>query len=257
MSLIIICFTACIASILTFFSGFGLGTLLLPVFAIWFPTPLAVALTAIVHFLNNIFKFVLIGRYLNKEVLLKFGLPALIFSFLGAKLLIKISSLSPLYRYTLFEKNFEILPIKLILAFIIFIFVLIEGTSYLKNISIPLSFLPLGGMVSGFFGGLSGHQGALRTIFLSKMNLSKESFVATGTTISILVDMARLTIYFKTWKQTSLSSQGYLIFWVVLSAFLGAYLGNTLLQKITFNLVHRIISISLMLLALSLGLGFI
>jgi uncharacterized membrane protein YfcA len=56
MELMILCLAALIASLLTFFSGFGLGTILTPVFAIFFPIEIAIALTGVVHFLNNIFQ---------------------------------------------------------------------------------------------------------------------------------------------------------------------------------------------------------
>lgn len=56
MEYILICSDAFVASGVTLFSGFGLGTvLLMPVFAVFFPVP-AIVLTAIVHFLNNLFK---------------------------------------------------------------------------------------------------------------------------------------------------------------------------------------------------------
>jgi len=47
---VIICLAAFLASALTFFSGFGLGTILMPVFALFFPVEVAIGLTAIVHF---------------------------------------------------------------------------------------------------------------------------------------------------------------------------------------------------------------
>ena len=59
MSYLIICTVALLASALTFFSGFDLGTLLLPAFALFFPIEQAVALTAVVHFLNSLFKLAL------------------------------------------------------------------------------------------------------------------------------------------------------------------------------------------------------
>ncbi|OFZ11088.1 MAG: hypothetical protein A2Z20_04150 [Bdellovibrionales bacterium RBG_16_40_8] len=62
MDFVVIALVAFAASLLTFFSGFGLGTILLPVFAIWFPIDVSVALTAVVHFLNNIFKLMLVGK---------------------------------------------------------------------------------------------------------------------------------------------------------------------------------------------------
>ena len=42
------------ASLLSFFSGFGLGTLLLPAFAVVAPLDVAVAATAVVHLANNL-----------------------------------------------------------------------------------------------------------------------------------------------------------------------------------------------------------
>ena len=56
------------ASLLTFFAGFGLGTIMLPVFAIFFPLELAIAATAIVHFANNIFKYALLRREIDWQV---------------------------------------------------------------------------------------------------------------------------------------------------------------------------------------------
>ena len=76
MTLLFICLVAFLASVLTFFSGFGLGTLLLPAFALFFPVEQAVALTGVVHFLNGLFKLGLVGRHTNKDVLIRFGLPA-------------------------------------------------------------------------------------------------------------------------------------------------------------------------------------
>jgi uncharacterized membrane protein YfcA len=78
MSYLIICLAALISSGLTLFSGFGLGTLLMPVFAVFFPVEIAIALTAIVHFLNNLFKLALLGKHADKTVVLKFGIPAFV-----------------------------------------------------------------------------------------------------------------------------------------------------------------------------------
>ena len=55
MEIILISLAAFLTAILTFFSGFGLGTILMPVFAIFFPIDIAIALTGVVHFANNLF----------------------------------------------------------------------------------------------------------------------------------------------------------------------------------------------------------
>ena len=75
MEILVVCLAAFITAILTFFSGFGLGTILMPVFAIFFPVEIAIALTGVVHFSNSLFKISLVGRKADKEVLLRFGIP--------------------------------------------------------------------------------------------------------------------------------------------------------------------------------------
>jgi len=104
MGLFFICLTAFTASCLTFFSGFGLATILTPVFIIFFPVDTAIALTAIVHFLNNILKFLLLSRKASWRIVLKFGLPAFAAAFLGAKVLFALGSIPQIYTYELFGK---------------------------------------------------------------------------------------------------------------------------------------------------------
>jgi hemerythrin-like domain-containing protein len=83
---LIICLTSLIVSIIKLFSGFGLGTVLMPVFAIFFPLPIAIASTAVVHLLNNVFKAAIIGRLAKWEVVFKFGIPAAMASMLNISL---------------------------------------------------------------------------------------------------------------------------------------------------------------------------
>ena len=116
MEIIIISIVAFLTAILTFFSGFGLGTLLTPVFMLFFPVDIAIGLCGLVHFANNVFKFFLVGKHANKEVLLKFGIPAIFAAMLGSWLLLQISDLQPLFSYSLFGKEWEVLPIKFIIA---------------------------------------------------------------------------------------------------------------------------------------------
>ena len=53
---ILVSLTALIAAGLTLYSGFGLGTMLLPVFALFFPVEMAVVATALVHGANNVLR---------------------------------------------------------------------------------------------------------------------------------------------------------------------------------------------------------
>src|SRR3990170_3849329 len=86
LSYIIICLVAIIVSALTLFSGFGLGTLLMPAFAIFFPLPLAIAATAVVHLANNLFKVALVGRRADRGVVLRCARRAALAAVAGAPL---------------------------------------------------------------------------------------------------------------------------------------------------------------------------
>jgi uncharacterized protein len=97
MDIFILCIAAFFTAILTFFSGFGLGTILTPVFMIFFPVDLAIALTGVVHFFNNIFKLMLVGRNADKQVLLRFGIPAVVAAIVGSWLLLNITEWEPLF----------------------------------------------------------------------------------------------------------------------------------------------------------------
>ena len=255
--IIILCVAALVTSLLTFFSGFGLGTILMPVFAIFFPVDLAIALTGVVHFLNNIFKLSLVGLKADKQVVLRFGIPAFIAALVGAYLLLQISDFQPIYSYTLGNQLYSITPVKLIIAVLLMIFALMEVIPYFKNLQFGNDKLILGGLLTGFFGGLSGNQGALRSAFLIKSNLSKEAFVATGIVIACIVDFSRLGVYMTRFSKSGLQDNLTLVIAATLSAFIGAYFGNRLLKKITLKTVQVIVTVMLFILSIALGLGIV
>lgn len=257
MEYIIISLAAFLTSGLTLFSGFGLGTLLMPVFAIFFPVDIAVAMTAVVHFANNIFKLILVGRHADKSVVLRFGLPAILAAIIGAWALLSLSNMEPLFNYSSFSKELDVMPMKLIISVLMIIFALIEILPSFENIAFEKKYLPLGGVMSGFFGGLSGHQGALRSAFLLKSGLSKESFIGTGVVIACLVDVTRLSVYSAYFATVSIQDNINLLISATAAAFLGAFLGNRLIKKITFRTIQIIVSILLFIIAIGLGMGLI
>ena len=257
MEILIICLAAFVVAILTFFSGFGLGTILTPVFMIFFPVDLAIALTGVVHFFNNVFKLFLVGRHADKNVLLRFGIPAVIAAFLGSWLLLNISGLDPLFSYQAFERNFEVYPVKFIIAILLIIFALMDLLPYFKNLSFGKNKLPLGGALSGFFGGLSGNQGALRTAFLIRAGLSKQAFIGTAVVVSTFVDITRLGVYATRFTKAGLTDNITLVVAATLSAIAGAFLGNALLKKVTLGFIQKAVAIMLILVSVALGAGLI
>ena len=251
----IICAVAFFASILTFFSGFGLGTILTPVFAVFFPIEIAVSLTAIVHFLNNIFKLTLVGLPKEKEIIIKFGIPSLLFAFLGAFVLVYLSS--TLQSEISLLSHFVTTPVKIVIGSLILSFIILEALPFIKKITFDKKYLLIGGALSGFFGGLSGNQGALRTMFLSKSNLTKEAFISTGITIACMVDISRLIVYSENYFSKTVPDNIHLLIPATLSAFVGAFIGSKFLKKVTMGFIQLVVSILLITLSVLLILGII
>lgn len=257
MEILLISFVALAASLLTFFSGFGLGTILTPFLAIFFPIEIAIALTGIVHLLNNFFKLILIGKNINWKVGLKFGITAIVGAYIGAELLTHFNEEIILYSYTIGGKQFSITLIKVIISILIIVFSLFEILPSLKNIQFSENKSYIGGIVIGFFGGLSGNQGALRSAFLIRYKLTKESFIATGVLIACFVDITRLSVYFERISNINIQENLPLLISAISSAFIGAYFGSKLLKKVTLDFVQKIVTVMILLLALFIGLGII
>ncbi|MBK9256879.1 MAG: sulfite exporter TauE/SafE family protein [Saprospiraceae bacterium] len=257
LQIAIISTTAFLVAILTFFSGFGLGTILTPVFMIFFPVELAIALTGVVHFFNNIFKLFLVGRHADREVLLRFGIPAVIAAIIGSFILLNISDLQPLFSYHAFGRHFEVYPVKFIISILLIIFASLDLIPYFSTLQFGKDKLPLGGALSGFFGGLSGNQGALRSAFLIKAGLSKEAFVATAVVVSTFVDFTRLSIYATKFTKSGLTDNLTVVICATLAGIAGAYLGNKLLKKVTFRFLQVTIAIMLIFISLALGAGIL
>jgi hypothetical protein len=257
VELIVVCIAALAASSLTLFSGFGLGTLLMPVIAIFFPLELAIAMTAMVHLANNIFKIGLLGRKADYSVLLKFGLPAVLAAFVGATLLSWLGAFPPLYQYGAFGREVQVSALKLIIGLLIILFVALELWPAFSKIALDRKWLPVGGVISGFFGGLSGHQGAFRSLFLIKAGLDKESFVATGVVLAVMVDLSRMAVY-----GAGISLRDEVVDWPMViaacaAAFAGAFIGTKILKKVTFRTVQIVVSALLIVVASGLITGLL
>jgi uncharacterized protein len=250
---LVVCAVALTASLLTFFTGFGLGTLLLPAFVLFFEPEIAVGLTAVVHFLNGLFKLALVGGKANLPLAARFGLPAFGASFLGAWLLVRLARQDPLFTYALGAREHEVTALKLIIGGLMLTFAVLELSRRFQQVSIPIRYAPLGGLLAGFFGGLSGHQGALRSAFLVRAGVSKEAFIGTGVLIAVAVDVSRLSVYVPMLGALSAETHGMLLLAATLSAFIGAFVGSRLLKKVTLAGIQK--GVASLLIAVALGLG--
>ncbi|GFK93024.1 hypothetical protein NNJEOMEG_00853 [Fundidesulfovibrio magnetotacticus] len=252
MEVLLVCLTALLASGLTLFSGFGLGTLLFPAFALFFPVDVAVAQTALVHLANNLFKLSLFWRAADPRTALAFGLPAMLAALAGAWLLGALEGQPALFTYQALGAVRAVTPLKLLMAGLMAFFALAELRGSIKQ-GPARGGLLAGGLLSGFFGGLSGHQGAFRSAYLLKAGLSKEAFIATGVVLACVVDLSRLAVYAGHLGRPEVADHAGLVTLACLAAFAGAFLGKRLVRKATIDGVRR--AVAGMMLAVALGLA--
>ena len=257
MDYFLVCLVALIGAALTLFSGFGLGTLLLPVFGLFFPIEVAIIMTSLVHFSNNFLKVILFGKNADKSSVLKFGIPAMLFAFLGGYCLKILSDYPILYKYDFLGNQFSVSFLKISIGLLLLLFSLVEFIPKWKNVQFDKKYLPLGGILSGFFGGISGHQGALRSAFLIKTGISKESFIATGVILACLVDISRLSIYIPKISTNNIDLNYKLVALATISAFIGVYFGNKLLKKTTIKSIQNGVALLLFIYGILLIFGLI
>lgn len=259
MAYLVTCIAAFVASGLTLFSGFGLGTLLMPVFALFFPVSVAIAATAVVHLANNLFKLALVGRHADRGVLLRFAVPAALAALAGAGVLTVVAALPAWGHWQFAGVEHRITPVKAVIGVVIIAFAALELSPAFARLALPPRYLVVGGLLSGFFGGLSGNQGAFRSAFLLKSGLTKEAFIGTGVAAAVIVDLVRLAIYglaFVTAPTAVLAGPiAGIAAAATLSAFAGAWLGARLLTKVTLRAIQRVVALFLMLVGCGLASG--
>lgn len=244
------------ASWLTFFCGFGLGTMLTPVFYFLLgDLTIAITATALVHLTNNLFKFGLMRKSVNWKIAIPFGIVAIPAAVFGAYLTGHFTDFI-LISYSFFGTVKNIKLIDLIFGIVLIGFAIIELTPKLSLVFSKQS-LWLGGLVSGFFGGLSGHQGALRSAFLVKYRLEKQAFIATGIVIALIIDIVRIPVYFKSGNLLALQSNWNFIVIAIFSAITGAIIGKKVLNKVKIETLNIIISIGMIIFGLVLAIGLL
>ena len=167
------------AAALTVPAGFGLSTMITPVVLLLMPPHEAVAVVAIVHGVHNGVKFAVLKEHVNFEAVKKYGVWLVIGAILGALL----QGIVP-------ED-----PLLIIIGIFLVTLPLLSLSEKWTGYRIPEANDRLGGFGSGFMGGLSGHQGALRAMFLKRRLADKMSYAATASILALCVDLSRIPVY--------------------------------------------------------------
>lgn len=260
MTLLFVALAALAVSLLTLFAGFGLGTLLLPVFAFFFPVEVAVAATAVVHLANNLFKASLVGRSADWRIIARFAPGAAAASVAGALVLRAVSGLPALATYRIGTHICTVTPVKVLIAALMLAFAAFEVHPRYRTVTFGERHFLVGGLLSGFFGGISGHQGALRAVFLLKAGLTPQVLVATGAACAIVVDVARLVVYgpaFFTKDFVALNgASGRSLVWTAMAAaFVGTFVGTRTLRRVSLRTMQILAGVLLVGIAVALGVG--
>jgi uncharacterized protein len=127
---------AYLAEIIGTISGFGSSILFVPLASIFFDFKIVLGITAIFHVFSNLSKIALFRKGIDKPIILKLGIPAVLFVTLGALLTRFIP-----------EKEIEVAMSVVLVLLSIYLIV-----QFNKPIQSNDRNLILGGVASGFFG---------------------------------------------------------------------------------------------------------
>jgi uncharacterized membrane protein YfcA len=235
-----------------------LGTVLLPAFAIFFPVPVAVAATGVVHLLNNLFKGTLLRRQADWRTVAWFGLPAIPAAVAGAWLLGQLDSTSRIFVWSALGRDFGPTAGGVTIGALMVVFAALELQPWFQRLAAPPKMIPLGGIITGFFGGLIGQQGAFRSMFLLNAGLEPARFIATGALIGVLVDVSRLPTYAASFGNVSAGLDRHdwaLVVVGALCAFAGAFLSMRYLKRATIGIVRATVATLMLLIGAALIAG--
>ena len=105
-----------------------------------------------------------------------------------------------------------------------------QVTGYMKRWRLRGTLAWLGGALSGFFGGLVGNQGGIRTAAMLGFDVDKRRFVATTTAVALLIDLARVPVYLAV--ETATRARGPTIALAAIGVVLGTLFGERLLARV-------------------------
>ena len=213
-------------------AGFGIGSVLTPVFAARTGTQLAVAAVAIPHFIGTAQRFWRLRRHVDRKVLWGFGIASAIGGLAGALAHVWVSNRG----------------LSLVFGALLILAAISEFSGWMQRVQWGRRAAWVAGVLSGGFGGLVGNQGGIRSAAMLGFDVPKESFVATATAIGLFVDFARLPVYLATqWREIADVWPGVLA--ATAGVIVGTAVGTRVLGRIPQRIFRRVVAVLL------LGLG--
>jgi uncharacterized membrane protein YfcA len=209
--------------------GFGIASLLTPLVAIRAGTQLAVAAVSIPHAFATALRFWRLRAHVDRGVLVRFGIASAAGGLAGALL----------HSYA----NNRILAI--VFGALLLFVAISELTGLAPRMRFGGHLAWIAGAISGLFGGLVGNQGGIRSAALLSFDLDRRAFVATATAIGLVVDCARMPVYFAT-QAAAIARIWPLVLIASLGTLLGTVIGVRVLRRIPERAFRRIVAVILL-----------
>jgi uncharacterized membrane protein YfcA len=223
---------ALISEVIGTVSGFGSSILFVPIASLFFDFHTVLGITAVFHVFSNVSKIILFRKGIQASIVLKLGIPAVIFVVIGALLTNVIPT-----------DVIELVMNGVLIVLALYLFVNYNATLQQSNRN-----LYLGGMTSGFLAGLIGTGGAIRGLTMAAFNLPKEVFIATSAFIDLGVDTSRAVVYI--WNGYFETQYLVLIPALIIISIVGSYIGKFILHYTSERLFKKIVLIVIVCTAL-------
>lgn len=224
-----------IASMFGTFTGFGISTVLIPIFLLFFPPPVTLLMVGIIHWFNNVWRLLFFREGLIYRLILYFGVPGVLLGYTGARLSVEVP-------HSLLTRAIGVV----IISYVVFIHVKedFKVRAGKKNAL-------LGGGLYGFSSGISGIGGEIRSMFLLAYKLPKSVYIATTGAISLTVDTTRIITYVHGGARLE-TVLLYSAPFLVVATLVGAYVGKNVVDKVPKEKFRSIVSIFLFLVAVKM-----
>ena len=216
---------AVLAGAVAAISGFGIGSLLTPLLALRHETKLAVAIVSVPHLVGTAARFLTLKQNVDRKVFWRFGVFSALGGLVGALLNARIQSPA--------------------LSIVFGSLLIFAGSSGLTGLASKVHFgrkaAWVAGGASGFFGGLVGNQGGIRSAALFGFDISKEAFVATATAVALTVDGVRMPVYLATQTHGVIAAWPEILI-AMAGALAGTFWGVRLLRRIPEQNFRHLVS---------------
>tara|TARA_B100001146_G_scaffold77147_1_gene68389 strand:+ start:256 stop:987 length:732 start_codon:yes stop_codon:yes gene_type:complete len=222
------CLGAFFAAALTVPAGFGLSTMLTPIVLLLMGPHEAVAVVAVVHGAHNAGKYLALRESVDVSAFKRYGIWLVIGAIVGA----------------LLQNQVPQDPLLAIIGLFLVLLPLLSLSESWTGYRIPEANDRVGGFASGFMGGLSGHQGALRAMFLTRRLTDKMAYAATASVLALCVDASRVPVYL-IFRFDETVEHAQLTVFLVVAALLGVRVGKRWLESMKSEWIHNFVTVGI------------